>query len=514
MSSVLHNPAYLPLPQSSSWPQERGTVESFLERCRQEQASWSAVSLRRRLQCLRAFRYLLVSERVRLCGAVARDVGKSAAETLSGDILPLADACLFLEKQAPRLLRPRRIPLRQRPLWLWGQSDAVFRRPRGIVGLIGTWNYPLFINGVPLVQALTAGNGVLWKPSELAPASAAVLVELLLEAGYPEGLIGLLPATREAGAQLAEAAIDHVVFVGSSQTGRLLAANLGRRLTSSTMELSGCDAMFLLDDADATFAAQAAWFGATINRGQACIGVRRVFVPRSLYEAFSAALVPLVTQAQPVILSLPAQVEQVEQLVHQAEAAGAKRIVRGARENRLPSSCAATAVLDARPEMALCREASFAPLLAVISYDTLDEALRMDACCSYGLGASIFTENPHRAVRLAEKLRTGMVTINDVVVPTAHPATPFGGRGESGWGVTQGEEGLLEMTVPQVVSMRRGKFRPHFDLACFSSQGRSGAADEAAELASALLHYKHAAGCGERLRGLVRLLAGVWKLRR
>src|SRR5262249_26562331 len=155
-----------------------------------------------------------------------------------------------------RLLRPRRVSWRLRPAWLWGQNDTVYRRPRGIVGIIGTWNYPLFLNGTQIVQSLTAGNGVLWKPSEVAPARAAALRKVLQQAGFPEGLIQVLPATREAGQSLTDAEVDHVVFTGSANVGERIAAHLGGRLISSTLELSGCDAQIVLDDADVNLAAR------------------------------------------------------------------------------------------------------------------------------------------------------------------------------------------------------------------------------------------------------------------
>src|SRR5439155_5522019 len=120
-----------------------------------------------------------------------------------------------------------------------------------------------------------AGNGVFWKPSEVSSASAPALHALFLRAGVPADLLQMLPATREAGAALAEADVDHVVFTGSAATGRKLAAKLGERLVSSTMELSGCDALFVLPDADLDLAAKAAWFGATVNNGQTCIAARR-----------------------------------------------------------------------------------------------------------------------------------------------------------------------------------------------------------------------------------------------
>jgi acyl-CoA reductase-like NAD-dependent aldehyde dehydrogenase len=300
---------------------------------------------------------------------------------------------------------------------------------------------------------------------------------------------------------LAEAEIDHVCFTGSSTTGRKLAVTLAGRLVSSTLELSGCDAMFVLEDADPRLAARAAWFGATVNRGQTCLAVRRTFVQRSIYPAFLDALRALAAAARPMRLALVSQVEQARRLVEEALAGGARRLDEGAAPdtNAAADVCLPQVLIDARPEMALCREASFAPLMAVLPFDALDEALRMDALCPYALGASVFTGRPERVAAWAGRLRTGTVTVNDVIVSTAHPATPFGGSGESGWGVTQGAEGLLEMTVPQVVSVRAGAFRPHYDLA-------TGAASNQGELARGLLEWAHGASLGQRLRGLWRLI--------
>jgi aldehyde dehydrogenase (NAD+) len=154
--------------------------------------------------------------------------------------------------------------------------------------------------------------------------------------------------------------------------------------------------------------------------------------------------------------------------------------------------------------MDLCREASFAPLLAVIPFDRLDDALRMNEQCPYRLGASIFTRNTARAADLAPRIRTGMLTINDVVMPTTHPATPFGGRGDSGFGVTQGAEGLLEMTVPQAVSVRGGTYRPHYDMAI-------GQVRHQEALLRGLLDASHAPALGRQLRGWMRVLGALWR---
>jgi acyl-CoA reductase-like NAD-dependent aldehyde dehydrogenase len=482
---------------------QASAISEQVERCRLAQRSWAEKPIRERLRFVKRFRHLIVQECNGLCAAVARDLGKPFEETLAGELLPLAAACKYLEHQASTVLRPRRVPLRLTPLWLLGQSDRVYRRPRGVVGIIGTWNYPLFLSGVQMIQALAAGNAVLWKPSEVTPSSADALFGLATRAGFPSGLIERLPATREAGPQLANADVDHVVFTGSSATGRRLAETLGKRLITSTMELSGLDALYVFADANVPLAAKAAWFGATINRGQTCIASRRVVVQRAVYQPFIEALKPLAAGAAPQPLALEAQARQAERLVQEAIADGASLLDAGAET--LPgengNTCRPTIVVDAQANMSICREASFAPLVAVLPFEDEADLLRIDAACTYGLGVGVFTASPARARRLASHLRAGMVTVNDVVIPTAHPATPFGGIGESGWGSTQGDEGLLEMTVPQVVSVRGGSFRPHYGAAV-------GKPPMSPEAFRGLLQYSHGETLGQRLAGLWHVIRG------
>jgi acyl-CoA reductase-like NAD-dependent aldehyde dehydrogenase len=463
------------------------------------QQAWGAMPVGQRLRKVRRLRALLVEEASRLCWAVERDIGKSPAETLACELLPLAEACRFLERNAALVLSPRMVDARDRPIWLWGQLDVVHRRPRGIVGIIGTWNYPIFLNGVQIVQALTAGNAVLWKPSEVAPVTADTLWQVITRAGFPEGLLERLPATREAGRRLAESDVDHVVFTGHAETGRALAAGLGRRLISSTLELSGHDAMFVLEDADVRLAARAAWFGATLNRGQTCLAVRRIFVARPIQEEFLRCLESLVREGQPYSLALPAAVDQAERLVRSALADGA-RIVGGADPCTEGRSCRPIILADVRPDMAVFREASFAPIAAVMAFDRLEDALEVEAGCEYALGASIFSRDPAKARGLAARLRAGLVTINDVIAASAHPAVPFGGQKSSGWGVTHGAEGLFEMTIPQVVSVRSGAWRPHYDppnSSLFTSHS----------MLQAMLRWQHAATFKERLSGLWQVVA-------
>lgn len=455
---------------------------------RRAQLDWAARPVRDRLRVVREARFLLVERRHEVTAAVEADLGRAPGEVTATDLLPTAAAAKWLCDHAESLLRPRRVG--QRPFWLLGCRDTLHRRPRGVVGLIGTWNYPVFLNAVPLLHAFAAGNGVVWKPSELTPLTAAVVTRWLADAGVPPGLLVTLPATRDGGARLAESAVDFVHFTGSDAVGRKLAARLGERLIPSALELSGCDALVVLADADLRLAARSAWYAATLNAGQTCLAARRLFVHESVREAFLGELRPLVSRAPAAKLATPGQLDHANGVLAEAESRGCE-LLRG------EGHFAPTLIVGAMPELRACREALFAPVASLLSFADEADLLRQESACPFALGASVFTRDAAAGHRLAGKLRAGAVTVNDVVVPTAHPATPFGGRGASGWGVTQGAAGLLELTAPQVVTARSGNFRPHLD-------GHLEPTASAERAVGAILTASHGRTAWARLRGAAR----------
>ncbi|QEL15655.1 aldehyde dehydrogenase family protein [Limnoglobus roseus] len=468
-----------------------------IARCRSAQVAWSQLPIRDRLRPVREFRYLLVEQRDDLTAAVEADVRRRPDEVMATDIVPVAACAKFLQKRAAAILAPRKVG--RPPLWLIRCRDVVHRRPRGVVGLIGTWNYPIFLNAVPILHALVAGNGILWKPSEQAPRTAAVLHTLFLRAGFPADLLQKLPATREAGPQLIEADLDFLHFTGSETVGRKLAARLGERLIPSTLELSGCDAMFVLADADPAKAARLAWYGSTLNNGQTCLGVRRVYAEKGVYGPLNLALHRLVKESRPVSLVMASEAKHLEQIAKEADEAGCD-VVPDDHPPLAADEVPPTVIFNpqARPNLAANRDSLFAPLLTVTPFETREEALALHAESLFRLTASILSANAAAAQELAEKLPVGSVVINDTIAPTAHPETPFGGQRASGWGVTQGAEGLLEMTVPQTVTVRKGTFRPH-------AQDRGGQGD----IARGVLRLTHARRWRDRWRGLWQMVRGM-----
>lgn len=481
---------------------------AVMEKLRARQKEWAATPLRERLQVIRRLRTSLPDMQDAFATALQADIRKPLGETIAAELLPVAGACQFLEKRAAGILRPRKVSFFDTPNWLFGEKDFITRKPRGIVGIIGTWNYPMFLNGVQIVHALAAGNAVLWKPSEIAPQTAVVMTTWLRQAGVGDDLVYVLPAEREWGAKLAEADIDYVVFTGHDATGRKLAARLGERLIPSTLELSGHDACLVLPDADLDLTARGIYFGTTVNSGQTCVSSRRLFVPRSLQTALQEKVTALFAKyPMQRTLAMTSQQANIEKLVQAACHEGAKVLI-PTNGDYAGKDGAPIILTEVKPSMTIAKEALFAPVSMILPYTDVSEALTGIRSSDYGLALSVFTSNRQYAMKLIAELPCGLATINDVVAPVGHPATPLGGVGRSGWGITQGAEGLLEMTTPQVISYRTGSFRPHFD-----PMGTTPATND--EVLAQMLRWEHSPTFWERTKGFFGILGAArrafWK---
>lgn len=412
--------------------------------------AWGERPVKDRLRVIKAARRLIAAECESLAALLADR--RPVAETLVSEVLPLADAARFLERNAARLLAPRMLR-RGRPLWLLGVRSDILREPLGVVLVLAPSNYPLFLPGAQVLQALAAGNAVGVKPALGCAGPMLALADMLRRAGLPDGVFVVLDSTAETGAAAVRAGFDKIVLTGSATTGRHVLRAAAETLTPATMELSGCDAVFVLPGADIGLVAACLAYGLRLNGGQTCIAPRRVFTTDA--DALRTALLPLIAGLKPVPVPNGAQLTA---LLQEAEAAGAT-VSAWPTEAGVPP----VVVAHASPGMRLLTRDVFAPVVSIVQVADMTLALAADEACPYALGASVF--GPTNAARaFAARVRAGSVVVNDVIVPTADPRLPFGGRGESGFGVTRGAEGLLEMTAIKTVSTRRGWFRPHLDV--------------------------------------------------
>ena len=251
---------------------------------RSAQALWSQTPIRERLRIVRALRHSIAENADKLASIAASVSDRSIAEKLVSEVLPLADACRWLEKSADRVLTTRRSGSRGRPFWMQGVTFEVQRQPFGLVLVIGPANYPLFLPAVHTLHALVAGNAVLLKPAPRTRHVALAFAQLAREAGLDPALLTILPESVTAARSAINEGVDKVIFTGSSENGRDVLATLAETNTPSVMELSGQDAVLVFADADLDLVVRALRFGTSLNDGETCIAPRRLVVVQSVAE--------------------------------------------------------------------------------------------------------------------------------------------------------------------------------------------------------------------------------------
>ena len=378
---------------------EERSIADLVAIAREAQRVWARNSIKSRLKIVRKIRDRIAADSSQLVDAFPPALIRSRADSLTTEIVPLAEACRFLEIQAPSILASKRLSNQGRPFWLRRVQIRVHRESHGLVLIIGPSNYPLFLAATQALQALVAGNAVLLKPGRGAGKVLGAFSRRLQDAGLPEGLFTLLSEEVEAATTAIRSGVDLVALTGSVDSGKAVLREAAEQVIPAIVELSGQDPVFVRADADLEKAVSAIAFGAELNGGETCIAPRRIFVDSAIAEDFRRKF----DQA-----------------------------------NANPSA------------------------IPVVTVRSDEEAVYLASQSTYALGATIFGEE-HAASKFAKQLRAGVVVINDMVVPTADPRVSFGGRGWSGFGATRGAEGLLQMSTPKVVVVQRAKRLRHLE---------------------------------------------------
>ena len=344
------------------------------------------------------------------------------------------------------------------------RRDEVHRRPFGVVAAITPWNWPLLIAVWKLMPTLRMGNTVVLKPSEYTSICTLELVRLIA-AVLPPGVINTVTGAGEVGGWLVDdPRIDKISFTGSSATGSRISATAARHLTPTTMELGGNDAAIVLADADPKQIAMGLFWGAFLNMGQTCAAAKRLYVPDSLHDALVAELKALVENMpvgnglDPNVVMGPIQnrmqFEKVSRLVQEAKRDGATIVCGG---EPLPGAgffFPLTLVTDIANSASLVQEEQFGPVLPIVRYQDVEEAIEAANGVDVGLGASVWSSDLGRARDVAARIQAGTVWINQHGM--VHPMVPFGGVKGSGWGVEFGVDGLKSVSRSQVISLPKG----------------------------------------------------------
>jgi len=422
---------------SSSETANTPDFQKLREAMQATQRLWEAVPLKSRLRVIRRFRKCLWRDIATLTSLIP---DQRPLDIVSAEILPLHAAAGFLLREAPSLLRDVPLSVFGRPFWLRGVSSLIRRRAIGTILILAPGNYPLMLAGVQVLQAIAAGNTVVLKPAPGRTAITARFLALLERAGLPRGVVHLLP--EECGPQASEAGFDLIILTGSAQTGRAVAQAAARTLTPTIMELSGADPVFVLPSASIDLVARALHFGLTLKSGETCIAPRRVFIDEARRDALEEALAALFAQGRQTSQTPPSEALAALSTAI-SENAGALRHVGDATIFTLNAAQASLVDVDC-----------FAPWLALISVASIAHAAEIDRNARHALGASVFGAE-REAKALAAQLSANTICINDLIVPSADPRLPFGGRRTSGYGMTRGREGLLAMTRPVGISIRK-----------------------------------------------------------
>lgn len=462
---------------------------------RRTESAWVDRSVKSRLQVLRAARHAMAVSSEAFAEAISAKLARSKADTLVTELLPLLDACRFLERSAVGLLAPRKLGLSGRPLWLGGVRAEVLREPIGRVLVIGPANFPLFLPGVQVLQALVAGNTVTWKPGKGGAAVATLMARCLYNAGLPKGALTVTDESLEASKAALATGPDKVIFTGSAENGKDVLATLAETATPAVVELSGADAILVMPDADLVRVAKAVSFGLRLNGGAVCMSPRRLIASAQSL----AALLPLlrVELAKVPMVTLDATTTaKLQEMLFEAMSAGATL-----HGEFTPAAQGPLIISGASAEMKIANSDVFAPVISFIAAESMPHALEQYAQCKYALTVAIFCSrsDERRARSMATMLKAGTVLINDVIAPTADPRVPFGGRGASGYGVTRGAEGLLEMTAVKTVLVRRGTSTRHMEPVL----------DKDVPMFAGAIAAMHGRGLAGRWAGLQRMMRSV-----
>lgn len=429
----------------------RGRFDAQLSASRQMPAPDARLRRDRLLQ----LKTLLIDNADAICAAISADFGgRSVAETKLLELLPAVRGIAHARRKLAGWMKDER-----RPVDLIFQPSKAWIRhePLGVVGIISPWNYPLLLAVSPLTDALAAGNRVMVKPSELTPAFSELFATLIARR-FDAQDITVIPGDVEMAKAFAALPFDHLFFTGSTTVGRSVMRAAAENLTPVTLELGGKSPAIVADDYPLEKAVQSIAFGKFVNAGQTCIAPDYVLVPRHKIDTFAKAFLARAEEAYPGVIGnedysaiiTDRHKDRLNAALAEVRDAGC-RVLNHENWTQNSRQCAPTLVIDPPPTCLLMREEIFGPILPVIGYETLEEALTIVNSRDRPLALYLFTHDRKVEAEVLSRATSGGVTVNGTLLHIAQDGLPFGGIGPSGMGAYHGHEGFKRLSHARAV---------------------------------------------------------------
>ena len=438
-----------------------GDVQLALERARAAQAAWAGTSMALRKRIFLRYFDLMMQHRDEFLDVIQLETGKTRLNALD-EVFDVGINCRHYSARAARYLRPQR---RKGAIPFFTSTLEVLH-PKGVVGFIAPWNYPLSMAVSDPIPALIAGNSAVLKPAEETPFSALFAASLLYEAGLPRDVFQVVTGKGRIIGPAMQDGIDFLAFTGGTSTGRKLAGQAGERLIKCSMELGGKNPAIVLDDADLDKSVEGVLHAAFSSAGQLCIHAERLYLQDGIYARFVEALVrrvkgmklssALAFDVDMGSLISQEQFDKTSGMVADALSKGATLLAGGKpRPDLGPYFYEPTLLAGITPDMEVYAEEVFGPVLCIYRFHDLDEAVRAANASAYGLNASLWTRDIRRGQQLARRIQAGTVNINDgFSAAWGSVDAPMGGMKASGIGRRHGEEGIRKYTESQTVAVQ------------------------------------------------------------
>lgn len=445
------------------------TKEELLEivkKAKAAQSVWESMGFDGRKPFFDRLSSYLLDNWKEIANFISQENGKPYLEAVIAEVYPVIDIVNYYSRRAKKILSDKNIPIRF--FRFMGKKSYIMYKPVGVVGIISPWNYPFVIPFSEVVMALTAGNAVILKPSELTPIIGKKIKEIIDAAGFPEGVFSIIYGNGRLGAELVKSEVSKIVFTGSVATGKKIMTSASEGLTPIVLELGGKDPMIVLKDADLEMAARGAVWASFMNSGQTCASVERVYADEAVKDEFIELVVKytkdlrqgnkLDSQSVDVGSMIDQrQLSVVENHIADAVSKGAKILAGGKRPEALTGYFFEPTVLSCvNHTMKIMTDETFGPTLPIMGFKTEAEAVKLANNSRYALTASVWSKDIKKAELVARRLVAGTVSINEHAMTYGIPETPWGGSKETGFGRTHSIMGLMEFVEPVHIHIDKG----------------------------------------------------------